>query len=133
MAILDDVAQFITDNVSEVTAGSYSILKSYKSNSPDKQVVIYETGGSAPETTFDADYPTFQIQVRGEKFGYEATHAVAFAIYRALHIAVVLDQDVSPPSTYVYCYAMGSGVLPLGHDEKDRPEFTMNFRIMRTF
>lgn len=130
MPLLPDVKAYIENNVPE--ASGYTIQLGFKSQNPDKQIVIYETGGLDPETTFDADYPSFQVQVRGERFGYAATHEVAFAVYRALQTTSLVDLDVSPASDYVYCYAQG-GLLPLGQDSSERPEFSMNFRTMRTF
>jgi len=131
MPILDDVEAFIVNNVPEVAG--YGIQKSYKSNSPDRQIVIYETlGDLPPETTMDVDYPSFQVQIRGQKFDYPATRTVAFAIYRALQTTSLVDLDVSPPSYYVYCYATQSGLMHIGNDQNERPEFVLNYRTMRT-
>lgn len=134
MPLLDDVAAFITANVINVVpeASGYVVKKSYKPDSPDKIITVYETLGRMPETTMDVDYPAFQVQVRAEPRGYAAGRVVAEALYRALQTTSLADEDVSPASTYVYCYAVNSGVLPLGNDVRERPEFSMNFRTMRS-
>jgi hypothetical protein len=131
MPLLADVKDFIQNNVS--AASGYEIKQSYKSDTPSKIIVIFEgTGHRQPETTFDADYPSFQVAIRGEPFEYEETHAVAYAIYRALHGGDLVDLDVSPPQGYVYCYSTQSGITSLGNDHTDRPEFVLNFKVMRT-
>lgn len=99
----------------------------------DRCIAIYETGGDPPEEGFAMDYPGFQIRVRGAPNASREARAKLQALFDLLHAnEVPLNAGVSPPSaTYVYCYAVQSGAIPMGLDERRRPHFVQNYRTMR--
>lgn len=98
--------------------------------SPDKQIVIYETGGSVPSVPKDGDASTtmdqitFMIRGRGEPGGGTALRARMGSIYRALH-------GGNLGSDFVLVRALQSGPMSLGRDANDRPGLTWNFEAYR--
>lgn len=125
---LDDIkAALLTAGV--VTDGAvtdWKIMLGYMQDAPDKAVCIYETGGDAPDPSSALDYPGLQVRVRGEPDGYQEMRAKLQEIFDNLHA-----NEVSVGTDYVYIYAVQSGPIPMGQDEKRRPHVVQNFRIMR--
>ena len=136
------MALLITDVLDYLVAESliggetgWARMASFMPPTPDKMIVVYETGGfpseSAPSGSAETEYdePTFQVRGRGDEFGYEELRTKMGAIYRALH-----ESELAPTSgdpVYVYVYAIQSGPFPLGLDKGSRPELTWNFKALR--
>ena len=94
-----------------------NIFISYFDDSIDNICVITPTGGYAPTYSFGGvayREPTFQIRIRDTSYanGYE----------RAETIFELLNQHSDIYST--------SDILSLGKDDKNRSEFTLNFRVV---
>ena len=123
MALLDDIETALS--VAGLPGSGWALKKSYMPDSPDKVIVIYETGGFEPAQSpgLGARYPTFQAAVRGEKFGYAAAQTKLEAVYAALNNGAV--------SGLTYCYAMNSGPSMRGYDGKERPILAYDFKTMR--
>lgn len=125
MALLDDIATHLTNQGVVGGATGWEIKKSFLGPTPDKQIVLYETGGvqgDADEGT-QYDYPTFQVHGRGAVFEYDLLRVKMQEVYEALH-----DRSVSG---FVYVYGSQSAPLPAGYDDNDRPQLTWNFTTMR--
>jgi hypothetical protein len=128
--LLDDVAAFL--EAQSFTTG-WAIFKSYMPDNPDRAICLYEVPGQAPETTMAIDYPQFQLRARGGTYEYAVTRQLLEDCYLALHCGNITDSSTSPPAAgYVYCYAKNSGSVPLGNDHKDRPQFSQDYRLMRS-
>lgn len=130
MSVLDDVAAFLEG---QPFTNGWAVFKSYMPETPDRAICIYEVPGQAPETTMAIDYPQIQVRVRGAPYEYKVTRDLLEDCYLVLHCGIVADSTISPPSrAYVYCYARATGPVPLGNDHKDRPQFSQDYRLMRS-
>lgn len=126
--LLDDIAAALiaasigaTDGVSD-----WMIFKGFMEDTPDRAIGLYETGGPAPEEGMQIDYPTFQVRVRGGANDYALARTTIQAIFAALQ-----DADIALGAVYVFCYAVQSGPLAMGRDEKRRPHLAQNWRTMK--
>ena len=134
--LLTDVTAFLVSEGLIEGATEWVKKSGHMPSSPDKVIVVYETGGFPPESAPDSsdeteyDEPTFQVRGRGVAFGYEELRTKMGAIYRALHGSELAPASGDP--VYVYVYAIQSGPFPLGLDKvDDRPEMTWNFKALR--
>lgn len=126
MSILDDIGTHLTSDGVVAGATGWALGKSYMPPDPDKIVAIFETGGGAPDQTPGTAYefPTFQVRVRGSKFGYEAARTKIQEVVDSLNNATV--------SGYIYIYPVQSGPIVLRYDRDDnRPELAWNFATMK--
>lgn len=101
----------------------WPIQKLAAQDEPDQAVVIYATGGAAPEQAVDRAWrePSFQVMVRGvANAGAQSCAAKADAIVTALDRATV--------NGFAYFRATQSSPIPLGPDEQGRQRFVVNFR-----
>ncbi len=93
-----------------------------------KSMAFILSGGRGGEAKVAIDYPTVQILVLGAHAsgGYAQARDKAQDIYNALH--GVDTPDAAYPNLSS-CLAMGNPVW-LGADDKDRPRFALNFRLI---
>lgn len=135
MAFLDSVGSFLAAQNLVNGGTGWALFKGYVPETPNKCVVLSETGGFEPEDRSAIDYPTFQVFVRGEPIltanAYKDARERIELIYHALHEGDVPDGAFSPPTYFVYCLAIQSAALALGQDNVERPRFSQNFKVMR--
>ncbi len=96
--------------------------------SPDKMVVVVNSGGRAPEPVIAQNYPSIQILVRGAKGagGYDDAYLKAIACRSAL-----LGIPSRPADYENLASITGIGdVTPLGYDDADRPMFSVNLQLI---
>lgn len=110
------------------TVGTWPIFIGRRLETPDAQIIIFGTGGQAPNPRWLLDFPTFQVMVRGDIDGYAAAETKIQAVKDALF-------GIDP-----YVFGDGdrwSGVTMLGdiaflrYDDKSRPMFVCNFRVIK--
>lgn len=95
-------------------------------NEPNTFIAIYDHGGQAPEPGLDVDYPSIQIVVRGEPDGYKNAMSKCRAIKD-----VLLGRPSETRSGDVWAsITMPTDVIPLGYDDNERPEFSLNFNLI---
>lgn len=126
MALLDDVASRLEADAVGGGSDDWSILKGALMPSPTKQIAIIETGGYAPtmEAVQGYDYPTFQVLVRTEKYKYQEGRAKIQEVYDSLHLG-----DLG--GGYVDCIGIQSAPMFVGFDNDERPNWSINFRVMK--
>lgn len=77
------------------------------------------------------DFPDVQALVRGAPYDAEGAHALAQAICDAFHCrpastwAAGTDHEV----WVIGCTAAQSSPVPIGRDARERPEYSLNFRL----
>jgi hypothetical protein len=124
--LLEDMGNHLKEcNIAGGDTG-WTLFYSYQPDSPDKTVTILDTGGSEPDQTSGDrhTFPTFQLRVRGEMFGYQEA--------RAKMRDAIFALDGAKIPGYVYIYPADSGVIPLRYDDGDnRPELVINFKSMK--
>jgi len=92
-------------------------------DSPDDCVALFETGGFKPELATAAlvEYPTFQVMVRGSE--YQSARQRIDTIYKILH----------GDTSIFYLIAAQQSPAYLGTDDNGRYEFSVNFKITKTY
>lgn len=92
--------------------------------------VIYDTGGFDPEATgVNFDKPTINVRVKGKPGDYDNTQALIQDIKAALHQR---DPETISSVRYMGIWQLGE-VAFVEYDDRNRPIFTANFRMHRTY
>lgn len=98
-------------------------------DAPDEQFAIVDTGGFTPNPAWIVNYLTLQVMTRGKEFGYDVAYNKARNVQEVL--LGLAPQDISGDR---WCGVTGIGdVTYLGNDDKKRPLFSVNFRIIMEF
>lgn len=94
----------------------------------EKEVALLDSGGREGEVKVAIDYPSVQVLVKGSKTdgGYVACYDKSREIYNALTGRDTPDADYPE---LVSCIAVNPPAW-LGRDDKDRPMFSINFRLI---
>lgn len=124
MALLDDIIARL--DAQSITGGAtgWTAFASFLPDSPNKAVAAFETGGDVPEMAMaGTNYPkpTFQIRIRGDESDYQVTRTKAQDAITALHRFEVNNQTF---------FAVQSAPISIGNDKNDRPNLTVNFRVV---
>ena len=124
--LAEDISTALTN--AGVVGGStgWAVQRRHMQSDPDKVVVIYETGGDAPEQRWAIDYPGFQIRVRSAADDFVGARQKLLDVFNTLH-----SGEVNIGGAYVFCYCIQSGPIPMGADEVRRPSFVQNYRVMK--
>lgn len=93
---------------------------------PNKVVVMYDSGGQEPNPRWAVDKPTIQAVIRGDVNDYGSTWLKARQVRDAL---LGLDSQTIGTDRWVSVTCMGD-VGFIGYDDKDRPSFSVNFRLI---
>jgi len=104
----------------------WAIRISRQKDKPDSLVTIYDTAGLVPEPGLDINRPGIQLLVRGDQNGYKATYAKCEEIRDLL---LGLPSQTINGDLWA-SVVMTSDIIFLGYDEKDRPEFSLNFQLI---
>lgn len=124
MALLDDILARL--DAESVTGGAtgWTAYTGFLPSTQNKAIGIFETGGDTPDMAMagtNHPRPNFQIRIRGDKRSYSVARAKAQAAIIALHRFAVNGQTF---------FASQSAPLSLGNDKNDRPNLTINFRVI---
>lgn len=95
---------------------------------PDLCVTLFDTGGFEPHANFRYDKPTIQAYIRGNQGGYLEAYALAEDVKEFIR---TIKGETINSTKYIGIWAM-QDVFFIGYDKKDRPTFSVNFRIHRT-
>jgi hypothetical protein len=92
---------------------------------PDNVVTVYDTGGPVGPLV-DLRRPSIQVRVRSVTYetGWEKANEI-------LQTLVQPFQGVSVPDATILVWDLSTDVMFIGHDDADRPLFTVNFQILR--
>lgn len=93
---------------------------------PDTQVVAFDGPGQSPDPKWLLDYPVVQILVRGQADGYQAAFRKMREVYDVL---LGIDAQVVNGDRWDGITVL-STPSHIGYDEKSRPMFSANFRII---
>ena len=134
MGLLADISADLV-NGSIGTAGTaasqgWSIYQGKITASPDQQIGLFEYGGMPPEMNHDKATdvnPSLQVRVRATQGGYTTGIAKAEAILARLHQR---SNTTINSVSYKLIRAMSSPIF-IGVDDKGRPEWTINFQIVK--
>jgi hypothetical protein len=94
--------------------------------SPDKIIAFFDSAGQNPDPRWLLDYPTFQARVRGSINGYPDTYDKAKQVKDV--ILGLTPQDIGT-DRWASVIMLGD-IGFMGYDDKERPEFSVNFRAI---
>lgn len=115
--------------VGDLTGGEWPINVGELHDEPDAQIVLVDTGGFTPNPGWIVNYLSLQALVRGVEYGYDTAYTKARNVQEVL--LGLAPQDISGDR---WCGVTGIGdVTYLGKDDKNRPLFSVNFRIIMEF
>jgi hypothetical protein len=125
----EDIKDMLDSSSVGAGVGTYGVDLFYNTipPTPDACVVVLDSGGFDPEPRFEHDIPTVQVRVRGAKRAHRAAYVKAQAVKAALHGKAGEEWN----GTWYILILQEGEILPLGRDENERPELTLNFKIDR--
>ena len=124
MTYINEVAQYLEDQGIGTLADD--IFVNYMPPKPNSCVMVKSTGGFKPDDYIPEENPTFQILVRDPDL--DAAMAKAQAIVSALHLKANLT--LVDGGQYFYYIDLLSEPGPIGPDENEREEISLNFRCL---
>jgi len=99
-------------------------------NTPDACVGVFDSPGMPPDLSYnvyDLEYPSVQVRVRGDIFGYEAAWNKAKEVKDCLHGKA----NETWNGTYYLLIACSAEIMFVYVDENNRPVLSVNFEIHR--
>lgn len=132
MGLLEDVGSLLTSaSVATTSAGSTGWRLVYREFQPTpmpvRQVCVRLTGGYESEERAPITRPTFQVVVRG------STGEGSTLETKAQAVATALNFQEGTINSWVYVdMRMEGDVLYLGRDEHQQPQYSLNFRTVRS-
>lgn len=93
-------------------------------NKPDSVISIWPSGGNNPNPKWSLDYPQAQVRVRDKKWeeAYAKTQQVKDTLLG------IPSQDLNGDRWN--SITMIGDLTSMGYDEKNRPEFSLNFALI---
>jgi hypothetical protein len=107
-------------------ASAWSAHISKMPSTPDAVLAIFDSGGLNPNPAIQVDQVSVQVMVRGNPNGYQAAYQKAQDVKDAL--LGIDSQDVG--TDRVVSVTMIGDIAYLGRDSNDRPELSVNFRMI---
>jgi hypothetical protein len=98
---------------------------------PEKQIALFDTGGSNPNTKFRLDFVHIQALVRAGKHNYQEGFAKALEVKDALLGLDAQTVVVGAEQIRVDGITMLSDIAFLRNDENDCPLFSLNLRMIQ--
>lgn len=107
-----------------------NITVDWMPDTPNNAVAVMTDAGTAQLSKLPVDTPGAQILVRGEERSTVETYELAAAIYAEMQCLDAVTIGSGPHAIYVIgCSCLQSGPIPIGRDEKNRPEYSLNFQL----
>lgn len=106
-------------------SSGWAIYVGQQPDSPDTCITVYDAPGESPDPRNNIDYPAPMVRVRGAVGDYVNGYNKAEYIKKAL-----LGKAAATVNGNRYTGIwMRGGINHLGFDDKNRPEFTLNFLV----
>lgn len=112
--------------VTTPTPGSYLVRVGLLTEDSDALVSVYDSGGQNPSPKFLLEFPRIMCCVRGAARDYSGAYAKVRAVKDVL---LGLDPQVISGDRWSGVTGVGD-ITFLKYDDRDRPLFTVNFRII---
>ena len=113
--------------VQEASGTDWFVSVSKLRDTPDKHVAIYDYGGASPGVKWNIDNPSVQVRVRTGANDYDGGYAKCLAIKNAL----LGFESADVNGERWVSVSMTSDINFLHRDSQDRPEWTLNFEILK--
>lgn len=119
--IINEVAEYLEEE--GIATKGTDLFISRQSDTPDDQIVVYNTGGLEPDRYIPTADPTFQILVRNKN--YQTGQGKVDSIVTALH--QLANSYLEESETYFYYVFLMNEPSHIGRDDKGRHEWSINF------
>jgi hypothetical protein len=140
----DIVSHLVSDSVG--TAGStddWGIFENSMPSKPDKCIAVFVYGGMAPDLSWEGEYPSVQVRIRGGRHRTDAQEQ-AYATENAVHAATwakardvmkSLHETTRTTLNGVVYYWLAAKHSPasLGRDSAGRDIYVINFDVMKEY
>lgn len=105
-------------------------MPSQPDTSEDVYVAVAPYGGDPALTKQPTDEPAVQLRVRSKRFDPRPALAIWNQLYDTFAALDLTWIGEGPDTSFVIsCSPLQSTPIPLGRDENDRPEFTLNLQF----
>lgn len=131
IAALLDTAGVGTQVEANATSTVWAVKIGRRTETPDSQIALFDTGGSNPNTKFMLDFVHIQAIIRAGAHDYQIGHAKATEVKDALLGIDSQSVAVGIESIRVDGITMLSDIAFLRYDESERPLFSVNFRMLQ--
>jgi hypothetical protein len=118
----------VADGVGASSGATWPIKVGPLTSQPDAVIAIIDAPGQSPNPKWLLDFPAIQVVVRGKPDDYPTAKAKADEVKDAL---LGIDAFTTPAGNRWDGVTMMGDVNYLGPDENSRPQFSLNFRIIR--
>lgn len=130
----DDIATYLITNGygAAGAATGWAIFSGAMSELPQvskQQISVSLTGGISPNPKLAIDQPTIQIRVRGDKT--PTAYVASFNKARDIREFLLGHGPVTINTSSYSGIWMISDIGWIGYDENERPNWTLNFRLLR--
>ena len=117
-----EVAEYLED--SGIGTVNTNIFVDRLPDNTNNVISVFTTGGSTPDIDLPIPYPSFEVLVRNisAQTGYEIAESIADLLHRTYNSTLLSGGN------YYYSILLQGEVNLLGRDEKDRIEYSVNFR-----
>ncbi len=96
-------------------------------DTPDRVIMVTDTGGIEPNPKWLLDFPTVQVMIRGNANGYLDTFREAKAVK---DLILGIDSFTSADGDRWVSLTQNGDMAFIGRDDGMRPLFTINFAII---
>ncbi len=120
-----NLAEYLEDE-GHGTVGTNIFIGKIPSEAPNNCVIVYDTGGVAPDTYIPTRSPSAQIYVRNTSYetGKEKIEAIVSSLHKEANFSIQTGEQ------YVYYAKLMQEPSHIGQDENDRQEFSANFLFL---
>jgi hypothetical protein len=137
MVLTTDIATHLqTDLIGTIGATTdWGIYENMMPSNPGKCIAVFAYGGNPPDLSWEGEYPSVQVRVRGGKRSetdtaiHQVTYAKAYAVMQSLH--ETLRTTIN--GTLYYWIAAKHSPTSLGRDASGRDIYVINFDVMKEY
>jgi len=117
-----EVAEYLEDN--SIGTVGVDIFVDFLPDDDNNVIAIYNTGGETPDIDIPVGNPTFEVLVRNESTAtaYSKITSIVNLLHQKYNLELIADGN------YYYYILLTGEINLLGKDEKQRSEYSANFR-----
>ncbi len=144
-SITNDIATHLAaDSVGTVgSSDDWGIFENSMPSKPDKCIAVFAYGGGPPDLSWEGEYPSIQVRIRGGRHRTDALEQT-YAAENAVHAAtwakardVMKSLHETPRTTLngILYYWMAAKHSPasLGRDSAGRDIYVVNFDVIKEY
>lgn len=131
VAVARHLAATVDGLTMDETLGTGNVFIDWMPSTPDVAAAVMSQPGEPQLTNDPSDVAGVQVLIRAARGDVRPGHAMARTVYSELTcLDLVTLDDGGPDEVFVVgCTALQSDPAPIGQDENQRPEWSLNFRL----